>query len=61
MLADWQKVLTLAYWEAVEAELLLDALTGRGGSMEQYIYCSSAAGGCCTWFVYSAAAYQRSI
>jgi hypothetical protein len=28
--------------EAVEAEPLLDALTGRGGSLEQYIYCSSA-------------------
>lgn len=28
--------------EAVEAEPLLDSLAGRGGSLEQYIYCSSA-------------------
>jgi hypothetical protein len=28
--------------EAVEAEPILDGLAGRGGSLEQYIYCSSA-------------------
>jgi hypothetical protein len=28
--------------EAEEAEPILESLGGRGGSMEQYIYCSSA-------------------
>uniref|UniRef100_A0A383V3T5 NAD-dependent epimerase/dehydratase domain-containing protein n=1 Tax=Tetradesmus obliquus TaxID=3088 RepID=A0A383V3T5_TETOB len=40
--SGFQVVFDINGREAVEAEPLLDSLTGRGGSLEQYIYCSSA-------------------
>jgi hypothetical protein len=40
--SGFQVVFDINGREAVEAEPLLDALAGRGGSLEQYIYCSSA-------------------
>jgi hypothetical protein len=44
--SGFQVVFDINGREAVEAEPLLDALTGRGGSLEQYIYCSSAGAQC---------------
>jgi hypothetical protein len=44
--SGFQVVFDINGREAVEAEPLLDALTGRGGSLEQYIYCSSAGAWC---------------
>jgi hypothetical protein len=43
--SGFQVVFDINGREAVEAEPLLDALAGRSGSLEQYIYCSSAGGG----------------
>lgn len=40
--SGFQVVFDINGREAVEAEPILDALAGRGGSLEQYIYCSSA-------------------
>lgn len=40
--SGFQVVFDINGREAVEAEPLLDSLAGRGGSLEQYIYCSSA-------------------
>jgi hypothetical protein len=51
--SGFQVVFDINGREAVEAEPLLDALTGRSGSLEQYIYCSSA-GARCFWFCLSA-------
>ncbi|KAF8065817.1 CSP41B [Scenedesmus sp. PABB004] len=40
--SGFQVVFDINGREAVEVEPVLDALAGRGGSLEQYIYCSSA-------------------
>jgi hypothetical protein len=40
--SGFQVVFDINGREAVEAEPILDGLAGRGGSLEQYIYCSSA-------------------
>lgn len=40
--SGFQVVFDINGREAEEAEPLLDGLAGRGGSLEQYIYCSSA-------------------
>lgn len=40
--SGFQVVFDINGRDAVEAEPILDGLAGRGGSLEQYIYCSSA-------------------